>query len=80
MNYYKFIPLNRKYTNEETARDCMNLATVMLEKYPHLKIYQRVCFSDEVHFSYTIKDKLRIIQKVSICYCQNCIEEVNDST
>ena len=63
--------------NEKTAKDRMNWATVMLERYPQPEDWHRV---DEVHFGYGTQDKLRIIRKVGMCYCQECIEEVQEPT
>ncbi len=50
----------------------------MLQKYPHPEDWLRVSFSDEIHFRYCIQDKLRIIRKVGIRYCQDCIEEIHE--
>ena len=48
----------------------------MLDKYFHPEDWHKVRFSNKVHFGYETKDKLKIIQKVSIHYCPNCIEKV----
>lgn len=58
----------------------MNWATVMLERYPHPEDQHRVRFSDKVYFGYGIQDKLRIIRKAGLRYCQDCIEEVQELT
>lgn len=52
----------------------------MLDKYPHPEDWHRVHFSDEVHFGYGTQDKLRIIWKAGMRYCQDCIEEVQEPT
>ncbi len=36
-----------------------------------------VRFSDKVHFGYSTQDKLKIIQKTGMRYCQDCIEEIH---
>lgn len=52
----------------------------MLDKYPHLEDSHRVHFIDEVYFRYGIQDKLRIIRKAGMSYCQDCIGEVQERT
>ena len=52
----------------------------MLDKYPHLEDWHKVHFSDKVHFGYGIKNKLKIIQKAGMHYCQNYIEDVQELT
>lgn len=66
--------------NEKTAKDCLNWATVMLDEYPHPEDWLRVRFSDEVYFGYGPQDKLRIIRRAGMRYCQDCIEEVKEPT
>ena len=80
MSYHKCIAFRRGWVNEKTANDRMNWATVMLERYPHPEDWHRVRFSDEVHFGYGTQDKLRIIRKAGMRYCQDCIEEVRELT
>ncbi len=43
----------------------------MLDKYPQPEDWHRVRFSDEVYFGYGTQDKLRIIRKAGVRYCQN---------
>ena len=66
--------------NEKAAKDHLNWAKVMLDKYLHPKDWHRVRFNDKVHFGYGTKDKLRIIHKAGMRYCQDCIEEVQEPT
>lgn len=58
---HKCIACRTEWVNEKTAKDRMNWPTVMLVKYPHAENWHRVRFSNEVHFAYATKDKLRII-------------------
>ncbi len=37
-----------------------------------------MCFSDEVYFGQGNLDKLKIIHKVGMRYCQDCIEEIHE--
>ena len=48
----------------------------MFSKYSYLEDWYRMHISDEVHFGYDIQDKLKIIQKADMHYCQNSIEKV----
>ena len=52
----------------------------MLERYPHPEHWHRIRFSDKVYFGYGTQNKLRIIRKASMRYCQDCIEEVQEPT
>ena len=47
----------------------------MLQRYPELKDWQRLRFSDSVHFSWGPEGDIRIIRKPGQCYCHGCIEE-----
>ena len=78
MEYHKCIACRRGWVNEKTAKDRLNWATTMLQKYPHPEDWHRVRFSDEVHFGYGTQDKLRIIRKAGMRYCQDCIEEIHE--
>ena len=61
MDYYKYIACRRGWVNEKTAKNYLNWATVILDKYPHLEDCHRVCFSDKVYFGYKTQDKLGTI-------------------
>lgn len=74
MDYHKCIACRREWVNEKTAKDRMNWATVMLDKYPHPEDWHRICFSNEVHFGYAAQDKLNIIRKPGMRYCQDCVQ------
>lgn len=50
----------------------------MLDKYPCPEDWHRVRFSDEVHFGYGAQDKLNIIRKPGMRYCQDCVQEVDE--
>lgn len=78
MDYHMCIACRRGWVNQKTAKNRMNWASVMLERYPEPKDWYRVRFSDEVHFGYGSQDKLNNIRKPGMCYCQDCIEEHNE--
>ncbi len=61
MDYHKCIALRREWMNEKTAKDRMNWATVMLDKYVHPEDGHLVRLSDKVQFGYGAKDKLNMI-------------------
>ena len=66
--------------NEKTAKDRMNWATVMLEKYPYPEDWHRVRFSDQVLVGYGTQDKLGIGRKAGMRYCQDWNDEVHELT
>jgi glutaredoxin-related protein len=51
----------------------------MKERYSEDENWFSVRFSDERHFSYESQKKIRIIRKSSQRYCQNCLQETNES-
>ena len=77
IEYHKCIACRHGWGNKKTGKDRVNWETVMLGQYPHPGDWYRVRFSDEVHFSYGPQDKLNIIRKPGMCYCQDCIQEHN---
>ena len=80
MDYHKFIAYKKRQVNEKTRKDCLNWATVILDKYSHLEDWHKMYFSDKIHFVYENKDKLRIIWKAGMRYCQICIKEMQEPT
>lgn len=74
MDYHKCIACRRGWVNGKTAKDRMNWATVMLDKYPHPEDWHRICFSNELLFGYAAPDKLNIIRKPGMRYCQDCVQ------
>ncbi len=51
----------------------------MLERYPDKTNWNRVRFSDEVHFERDSQDKLFIIRRSDERYYQDCIQHVDES-
>ena len=47
----------------------------MLQRYPKPKYWQRVRFSNEVHFHWGPEGAIRIIRKPGQRYCHDCIQE-----
>lgn len=80
MNYHKYIACRKGWVNKKTAKDDIDWATVMFKRYSRPEDWHKVHFSDKVYFGYVTQDKLRIIQKPDMRYCQNCIEEVQEPT
>lgn len=78
MDSHKFIACRRGWVNQKTAKDRMDWASVTLERYPQPEDWCRVRFGDEVHSSYGPQDKLDIIRKPGIRYCQDYIQEHNE--
>jgi hypothetical protein len=52
----------------------------MKENYFTEKDWHSVRFSDEVHFNYGPQGKIRIIRKSGQRYCQDCLQETDEST
>ena len=52
----------------------------MLDKYPYPEDWHRIYFSNKVNFGYKTKNKLGIIRKVGMRYCQGYIEEMQGLT
>ena len=50
----------------------------MLDRYRHPTDWHRVRFSDEGHFGHGAQDKLNIIRKPGMRYCQDCVQEVDE--
>jgi hypothetical protein len=58
-----------------TAARRVRVATEMLQKYPNKEDWHRVRFSDEVHFGWGIRVKIRIIVRVGERYCPDCLQK-----
>ena len=61
MDYHKRIACRRRWVNKKTAKDCMNWAIIILDKYRYLTDWHQVRFSDKVYFSYGAQDKLNMV-------------------
>lgn len=78
MEYHKCIACKKGWVNEKTRKKRLEWASNMLSKYPKPEDWDRVRFSDEVHFGWGPQAKLRIIRKPGQRYCQDCIQEANE--
>lgn len=58
----------------KSAANRVQYAKVMLERHPEPEDWDRVCFSDEVHFGWGAQHQLRIIRKPGERYCIDCIQ------
>lgn len=61
INYYQYIAYKKGQINRKIAKDYMDQATVILERYSCAKNWHRVLFKDKVYFGYDTQNKLRII-------------------
>lgn len=52
IDYHKYIAYRQGWINEKIAKNCLNWVTTILQKYPHLEDWHRICLSDKVHFGY----------------------------
>jgi hypothetical protein len=79
INYYKCVACRRNWVNLITT----NVALIELlwwERYSDDENWFSVRFRNEIHFSYESQKKIRIIRKSSQRYCQDCLQETNEST
>ena len=78
MEFHKCIACKKGWVNEKTRKRLVEWASVMLAKYPEPENWNRIRFSDEVHFGWGPQDKLNIIRKPGQRYCQDCIQESDE--
>ena len=79
MEYHQCIACKRGWVNENTRKRRIEWASIMLAKYPEPIDWNRVRFSDEIHFGWGSQGKLKIIRKPGQRYCLNCIQESDES-
>ena len=75
MNYHKCIACCKGWVNERLAERRVQYANTMLQRYLEPKDWQRVRFSDEVHFGWGLEGSVRIIRKPGQRYCHDCSQE-----
>ena len=75
MDYHKCVSCKKGWVNLKTAAKRVEWSEFMLTRYPNSEDWNRVRFSDEVHFGWGPQSKLRIIRKPGQRYCQDCIQE-----
>ena len=64
----------RGWQSPKSAANRVEYATVMLQRHPEPEDWDRVRFSDEVHFGWGAQRQLRIIRKPGERYCITCIQ------
>jgi hypothetical protein len=79
MKYHKCVVCRKKWVSEKTARRRVEWVTVMLKRYSDKTNWNRVRFSDKVHFEWDSQDKLFIIRRSDERYCQDCIQHADES-
>lgn len=79
MNYHKCLACKKRWVNQKTAQRRKKWAKDMLAAYSKKKNWYKVRFSDEIHFEYEAREKLRIIRKSDQRYCQDCLQETSSS-
>lgn len=75
MNYHKCKACHKGLVNERIAERRVQYATTMLQRYPEPKDWERVRFSDEVHFGWGLEGAISIIRKPGQRYCHDCIKK-----
>lgn len=75
MDYHKCVACQRGWASKDLAERRLAFAEYILKKYPNPEDWQRVRFSDEVHFGLGPQGKLMIIRKKGQRKCHNCIQE-----
>lgn len=75
MNYHKFIACTKGWVSKRTAKERVEYAQTILERHPEPEDWDRVRFSNEVHWSVSQQGKARIIRRPGERYCSDCIQE-----
>jgi len=73
LNYHKCVVCRKGWVSHALAKERIEYAKRILERYPIKEHWRRVRFSDEVHFGLGPQGRLLIIQKLGQRYCPNCI-------
>lgn len=73
-NYHKCLACQRGWQSPRSCANRMEYARIKLEKYPEPEDWDRVCWSDEVHFGWGAQRQLRIIRKPGKRYCVDCVQ------
>lgn len=71
----KCVSCKKGRVNAKTAVKRVEWSTIMLDRYPEPEDWDRVRFSDEVHFGWGPQGKLLIIRISGERYCQDFIQE-----
>ena len=71
LDYHKGLACQRGW---QSPRSCANRVEYALEKYPAPEDWDRVHWSDEVHFGWGAQRQLRIIRKSGQRYCVDCVQ------
>lgn len=75
MGYRQCVACRKGWCNPSTAKDRIEFAKIMLQRYPEPDDWKPVRFSDEVHFGYGPSQTNYIIRKPGQRYCADCIAE-----
>jgi hypothetical protein len=78
MDYHKCLACRRGWVNERLAKERLEYAKIMLEKYPQKEDWWHIRFSDEVHFGWGPTGPARVIRKPGERYCNDCLQETNE--
>ena len=78
LDYHKCLACQRGWQSPSSKKNRVEYAKYMLERYPEPEDWDRVRFSDEVHFRWGPQHQLRIIRKPGERYCVDCIQH-NDA-
>ena len=73
-DYRKCVACRKGWVSKKIAQKRLDFAKVMLECCPNPEDWDRVRFSDEVHFGWGPQGKLRIIRKPGQWHCADCIQ------
>ncbi|KAF2415687.1 hypothetical protein EJ08DRAFT_600893, partial [Tothia fuscella] len=74
LDYHKCIACIKGWTAPANKDKRCNFARAMLDIRPKPKNWHNVWFSDEVHFGYGPKMKMRVIRKLGQRYCPDCMQ------
>ncbi len=74
LKYHKCLACQRGWQSPTSKKNRVQYAELMFARYPNLKGWDRVRFSDEVHFGWGPQHQLRIIRKPGERYFVDCIQ------
>ena len=74
MDYHKCLACQQGWQSPKSAANRVEYATVMLQRHSEPEDWDRVRFSNEVHFGWGAQRQLRIIHKPGERYCISCIQ------
>lgn len=77
-NWSRCIACKRGWVNEYTAKQRVEYAKAMLQRYPNPEDWKHVRFSDESHFVHASQGRVDVVRTAGERYCANCSHQDNE--